>query len=438
MSFPHQFPENPQEKNLMCSELLRIPLDWLNAPIMGGISVGMLLALAIGVGIVKLLAWGRKTNRSSEAWGYVPGLVILAAVLLLVPRFVSAIPVRGYGVMVLLGSITGLLMATHRARQMKLSPEVIYSLAFGMFLCGILGARLFFVIEYWETRFQYGDWRTTLWEVVKFTEGGLVIYGAFIGATLAFLVFTLRHRLSPFAMADLIAPSLLAGLAFGRIGCLLNGCCYGGESTQPWAVTFPRESMPYTEQLVTGRMIGLRFAPATAAEELPVIASVDPDSPAARAGLAAGMKIVGINNYGIENFRQVQETLMTLGGTESPLSFKNAAGEAFEVARPEIRERSLPVHPTQIYSSVHAALLSWVLWSFYPFRRRDGEVTALMLTVYPISRFLLEIIRIDESAVFGTGLSISQNISLVLFVLAMGLWVVLRRQEPHRATFATS
>jgi len=273
--------------------------------------------------------------------------------------------------MVLMGSLTGLLMATHRARQMNLSPEVIYSLAFGMFLCGILGARLFFVIEYWETRFQFGDWRTTLFEVVKFTEGGLVIYGAFLGATLAFLVFTIRHRLSPLAMSDLIAPSLLAGLAFGRIGCLLNGCCYGGESTQPWAVTFPRESMPYMEQVAKGRL-------------------------------------------------------------------KNAAGEAFDVSMPEMRGRSLPVHPTQIYSSVHAALLSWVLWSFYPFRRRDGEVTALMLTIYPISRFLLEIIRIDESAVFGTGLSISQNISIVLFVVALGLWVFLRRQEPHRAVFAAS
>jgi len=422
----------------MCSELLRIPLDWLNTPVMGGVSVGMLLALAIGVGIVKLLVWGRKTKRWAEAWGYVPGLVIVAAALLLVPRMVTAIPIRGYGVMVLLGSVTGLLMATHRARQMHLSPEVIYSLAFGMFLCGILGARLFFVIEYWETRFQLGDWRTTLWEVMKFTEGGLVIYGAFLGATLAFLVFTYRHRLSPLAMSDMIAPSLLAGLAFGRIGCLLNGCCYGGESTQPWAVTFPRESMPYMEQLAAGRMLGLRFTPTVGEEKSTVLSSVDPDSPAAKAGLTAGMKIVGIDHSVMKNFNHLQQAFMNLGETESPIRFKNAVGKVFEVRRAESQGRSLPIHPTQIYSSVHAALLSWVLWSFYPFRRRDGEVTALMLTVYPISRFLLEIIRIDESAVFGTGLSISQNISIVLLVLALGLWIFLRRQAPHRADFAAA
>ena len=88
------------------------------------------------------------------------------------------------------------------------------------------------------------------------------------------------------------------------------------------------------------------------------------------------------------------------------------------------------MHPAQVYSAVNAGLLAWVLVAFYPFRRSDGEVTALMLTLYPISRFLLEMIRTDESAVFGTGLSISQNISVVLLVAALVFWVTLRRNEP--------
>jgi phosphatidylglycerol:prolipoprotein diacylglycerol transferase len=94
------------------------------------------------------------------------------------------------------------------------------------------------------------------------------------------------------------------------------------------------------------------------------------------------------------------------------------------------------VHPTQLYSSVNAALLAWLLWSFYPFRRRDGEVVALMLLLYPIARFLLEVIRVDESAVFGTGLSISQNISLVVLVAGIALWVSLCRQPAGKATFS--
>ena len=259
----------------MCSELFRIPLDWLNAPAVGSITVSMLLALAIGIGMLKVLAWGRKTNQMAEAWGYVPGMAIIAVALLLVPRLVPAIPIRGYGVMVLLGSVTGILMAMHRARQRNLSPDVIISMAFGLFICGIIGARLFFVIEYWDTKFKFDSWQKTIFEVLKFTEGGLVVYGSLIGGTLAFLVFTIRRGLSPLAMADLIAPSFMAGLALGRIGCLLNGCCYGGESDQPWAVTFPPESAPYMEQVVAGKMFGFSLAERDGKDSPPVISWID-------------------------------------------------------------------------------------------------------------------------------------------------------------------
>ncbi len=57
-----------------------------------------------------------------------------------------------------------------------------------------------------------------------------------------------------------------------------------------------------------------------------------------------------------------------------------------------------------------------------PFRRRDGEVTAMALTLLPITRFMLEIIRTDEPAVFGTGLSISQNVSVLVLAAAIALW----------------
>jgi phosphatidylglycerol:prolipoprotein diacylglycerol transferase len=62
---------------------------------------------------------------------------------------------------------------------------------------------------------------------------------------------------------------------------------------------------------------------------------------------------------------------------------------------------------------------------YEPYRRRDGELTALVLTLHPISRFLLEIIRVDESPVFNTGMSISQNISLAIFAGGIGLWLYL-------------
>ena len=68
--------------------------------------------------------------------------------------------------------------------------------------------------------------------------------------------------------------------------------------------------------------------------------------------------------------------------------------------------------PTQLYAAIDAGLLALVLWFYYPFRRRDGEVFALLITLHPISRFFLEMIRSDEPGQFGTGLTISQWLSL--------------------------
>ena len=80
---------------------------------------------------------------------------------------------------------------------------------------------------------------------------------------------------------------------------------------------------------------------------------------------------------------------------------------------------------------LHLFLLAW-----YPFRRRDGEVVALMLTIYPVARFLVEAIRTDEPKIFAH-MTISQNISLVLLAGAVALWVYVLRQPRGTAWPAT-
>jgi phosphatidylglycerol:prolipoprotein diacylglycerol transferase len=110
------------------------------------------------------------------------------------------------------------------------------------------------------------------------------------------------------------------------------------------------------------------------------------------------------------------------------LRLKLRDGRTIDIAPPAMPDRSQPVHPTQLYSAIEAGLLAWLLWASYPFRRRDGEALALLLTIHPINRFLLEVIRTDEPAVFGTGMSISQNISIALLACGAGLWWYLSRQ----------
>ena len=112
-----------------------------------------------------------------------------------------------------------------------------------------------------------------------------------------------------------------------------------------------------------------------------------------------------------------------------------------EVAkRPEITlpalappPRSLPVHPTQIYSVIDGLTLCLLLLFFDRFHRRDGELFALLISIYPITRFIIEGLRTDEAAVLSTGMSISQNVSLLLFACAAALWFYILRRPPQLA-----
>jgi phosphatidylglycerol:prolipoprotein diacylglycerol transferase len=401
----------------MCSELFRIPYVWGGVPMFG---FGVLLAVWAVVSVGTLVAMVRRHGFVAETFSYVPVLLLAGAAIAFLPRvFPDGLPIRGFGSMVLVGAVAGVGLAVYRARNVGVSHELILSLAFWMFVFGMIGGRLFYVIEYWDRSFSGQSLPQTLLAILNFPAGGLVIYGALFGGLAAFLWFGRAYKLPPLAMADLIAPSLVVGLAFGRIGCFLNGCCFGGPAEVPWAVTFPQGSPPYEDQLFHGDMYGFRLSDLG---QRPVVGRVDAGTPAAQAGLAAGDEIVAINGFVVTTLDQAEAALGQLCSAQQPVRLQLASGRTVALPAAGLPPRSLPVHPTQLYSAISAALLGWFLWTYYPLRRRDGEVIALLLTIYPIARFLLEIIRVDESPVFGTGLSISQNISLVLLVGAIGLW----------------
>ena len=99
-------------------------------------------------------------------------------------------------------------------------------------------------------------------------------------------------------------------------------------------------------------------------------------------------------------------------------------------------DRSLPVHPTQLYEAVSALLLCLLLLAYDPLARRDGQVFALLLTLYPVSRFLLECIRTDEPNVLGLPLHTGQVVSLLALAAAAGLWFHVLRRPAGRAFLA--
>jgi phosphatidylglycerol:prolipoprotein diacylglycerol transferase len=245
------------------------------------------------------------------------------------------------------------------------------------------------------------------------------------------LLFVRKNRLPLLALCDLVAPSMMLGLAIGRIGCLLNGCCYGAVCDHPWAITFPAGSPVYVAQVERGQMYGMRLNSDPKTE--PRVQSVAPGSPAALAGLRAGDRLESINEQALPATGWAWSALQTAFEGEQPLRIDVAGPRTVTIPAVKPRARSLPVQPTQIYSTIDGLLLCLLLVCYAPFRRRDGEVFALLMSIYPVTRFLVESLRSDEAAVFGTGLTISQNVSLMLLICAAALWFYVLRQPKGTA-----
>ena len=149
----------------------------------------------------------------------------------------GSLPIRWYGVMMALGFLAGLWTATRRARRVNVSADAIADVTLWLMLGSIVGARLVYVTTYWKQEFADGPFR----EVFMVQHGGLVFYGGLIGASLAGMGYLAWKKLPLWKIADVLAPSIALGSVFGRIGCLLNGCCYGYACTLPWAIHFPAD-----------------------------------------------------------------------------------------------------------------------------------------------------------------------------------------------------
>ena len=423
----------------MRSTLFHIPAEVAGIPMFG---YGLLLGLW-AVGSVLLLVWlVRRQGFNADTRGYVPVLALLGLVIAYLLPAISdpqGLPIRGYGMMLLVAVVSGVGMGMYRARRMGINPELIMSLAFWLFVSGLVGARMFYLIEYWDKLIAGKSFAQQFAAVVSINEGGLVVYGMLVVGGLALIAFIYRYRVPGLALSDLIAPSVVLGLGLGRIGCFLNGCCFGGPCDLPWAVSFPAGSGPHEQQIRLGQVYGLLVV--ADRDDRPTIAEVQAGTPAAEVGLQPGDRIDSMSGHPVDTLAEAQQELGEAFITGGTLELATTRGIHRLSALPGTHERSRPVHPTQLYSAIDAFLLCAFLIAYYPFRRCDGEVTALTLTLHPLSRFVLEIIRTDEGPVFGTGLSISQNISLVVLVVGVGLWIHAFRQPrgsvwPPRAAVA--
>ena len=150
-----------------------------------------------------------------------------------------------YGVMVALGFVVGIWNASRRAPFAGIHADKLVDIGPWLIIGGLVAARVLYVVTFWSEQFAASPFPA----VFEVWHGGLVFYGGFIGAALATIIWARLKKLPMWVLGDILAPSLALGYAFGRLGCLLNGCCYGRECSLPWAIRFPESHQTFPHRL---------------------------------------------------------------------------------------------------------------------------------------------------------------------------------------------
>jgi phosphatidylglycerol:prolipoprotein diacylglycerol transferase len=149
---------------------------------------------------------------------------------------IGSLPIRSYGLMIALAFLVGIWIARRRFRARGLNPDTVIDLSVLIILASVAGARAAYVLVRWDY------FRTDPLAMFRIWEGGLALYGGIVVGVVVGLVFFARKGIYIWKGADLMTPSLALGIAIGRIGCFLNGCCFGQPCDLPWAVSFGPQS----------------------------------------------------------------------------------------------------------------------------------------------------------------------------------------------------
>jgi phosphatidylglycerol---prolipoprotein diacylglyceryl transferase len=346
----------------------------------------------------------------------------------------QGIPVYGFGTMLFLAFAVCLWLTGRRAQKEGIRKEVIQDLALWIFVGGIVGARLTFLIvegdpgQSWTTRLQ-----TALTEFFRIWDGGLVFYGSVVGGVvgylLAYLLVYRKQGLSSWKLADVIAPSLAVGLCLGRIGCFLNGCCYGAVAgPHSWEVHFPLSALPRFALVKDGYQTSAGFTMSDRAEDDRTVGVVAAGSPAAGSGLRSDDVIVKIRDFPlpgnertISNYRELENSLghdWPRGKNDLALTVKRGSQE---IDLTPFMPETLGLFPTQLYESISMLLVFLLLTAYFAYRRRPGEVMALFMFCYGLQRYLVEMLRDDPRPV-----GLEKYTSLLLMIAGPLLLIVLR------------
>jgi phosphatidylglycerol:prolipoprotein diacylglycerol transferase len=171
---------------------------------------------------------------------------------------IGSLTIHGYGLMIAIGIITAYIVLEKRAKRKGFDPDNAFDMAMWAALGGALGAKLLYYIV--EIRSIIENPKLLL-----NVANGFVVYGGIIGGSICCIIYCRVKKLNTLQWFDLVLPEIAIAQGFGRIGCLLAGCCYGAPTTGSIHITFteslfaPNNVWLYPTQIMSSAANFLNF-----------------------------------------------------------------------------------------------------------------------------------------------------------------------------------
>ena len=312
----------------------------------------------------------------------------------------TSITVKAYGTMMVIGFLLAITLMRHCARRIRHNPEYVTNAALYALLSGVFGARVFYIFH------NLDSYRENLWAVFQVWNGGLELVGGVLFAICVLVFILKKNKLPVRTYLDLLAIGLMIGISIGRIGCYLNGCCFGKPTESKCAIHFPYGSPSYINQAYPNPPRD-RYEPQI-------------DLPAEFFGYLAEDGKTWIPATESNKYMMMLKPYELLTERQKQLVHEEY--------------HHLPVIPTQFISSFDAFIICLILYLFWRNRgiKYQGATFALMFILYGPNRFFIETLRDDNPFehqwwTLYKGGTISQNIFIYMFILGLILMFAFSR-----------
>ena len=149
---------------------------------------------------------------------------------------IGSFAIHSYGLLLAVGFLLAIQIFVSRGKRRGIPEDSLHTISLVILVLAIVGGRGLFVMTHWS------EYAKDIGGIFRLWEGGLMLYGGYILAIAGGIAYVRRTGLSLWKIADAAAPAMALGIGIGRLGCFLNGCCFGLPTNLPWGVQFPSGS----------------------------------------------------------------------------------------------------------------------------------------------------------------------------------------------------